>query len=42
MDQAVSSSEQAFELASQGEDTELVAQIRDRLELFRQGTPYRE
>jgi len=42
MDQAVSSSEQALELASQGEDAELVAEIRERLELFRQGSPYRE
>jgi len=41
-DKAVSSSEQALELASQGEDAELVAEIRERLELFRQGTPYRE
>ena len=42
MDKAVSSSEQALELASQGDDDELAAHIRDRLELFRQGSPYRE
>lgn len=42
MDKAVSSSEQALELASQNKDEKKVAPIRDRLELFRRGKPYRE
>ena len=42
MDKAVSSSEQALELASQNKDEKSAAPIRDRLELFRRGKPYRE
>jgi len=42
MDKAVLSSEQALELASQNKDEKSVAPIRDRLELFRRGKPYRE
>jgi arylsulfatase A-like enzyme/Flp pilus assembly protein TadD len=41
-DDAVATAERALAVASQVDDPELITQISTRLELFRQGRPYRE